>query len=198
MNELNNFLQESPVIDFHHPEVMAKSQELAKGCSDTNASEEIARVCFEWVRDHIQHSGDAQSAGCACSASDVLKAGNGWCFSKSHLLVALLRANNIPAAFCYQRVRKDHIGGFTLHGLVSIHLPDHGWYRVDPRGNKEGVDAQFTPPLEQLAWPTDYEGELDFTERFAEPLGIVCEWIQSNRSYQQAKDTLPDVKELTK
>ena len=193
---MNNYLQETAVVDFNHPAVMAKSRELANSCSDSNNTEQVARACFEWVRDQIQHSGDIKEAGYACSASEVLESGNGWCFGKSHLLVALLRANGIPSAFCYQRVKKDDKEGFTLHGLNSIFLPKHGWYRVDPRGNKDGVDAQFTPPYEQLAWSTDSDGELDFTERFAEPLNVVCDWIQANESHQQALDSLPDAKEL--
>lgn len=192
---MHPFLSPSEVINFHHPKVAAKAQELS--CLNLSSdTETVAKACFEWVRDHIQHSGDIKSAGNACTASEVLESRNAWCFGKSHLLVALLRANQIPAAFCYQRVRKDHTGGFTLHGLVAIELPNHGWYRVDPRGNKEGVNAQFTPPHEQLAWPTSEEGEIDFMEKFVEPQNVVCKWIPNNTSHQQALDTLPDLTTL--
>jgi len=190
---MKSFLQSSAIVDYDHPSVIEKSRLLVAGNSD---HQEIAKACFEWVRDHIQHSGDIRSAGASCTASEVLETGNGWCFGKAHLLVALLRANDIPAAFCYQRVKKNDIGGFTLHGLVSIHLPEHGWYRVDPRGNKEGVRAQFDPPREQLAWPIESDGEIDFMERFSEPIHSVCEWISNNTSHQQAFDTLPDATEL--
>ena len=82
-----------------------------------------------------------------CRASDVLAARTGFCYAKSHLLAALLRANGIPAALCYQRLSIDGQGPpFCLHGLNAVHLPEHGWYRIDARGNKPGVDAQFTPP----------------------------------------------------
>lgn len=194
---MDKYLQESEIIDFHHPEVSAKAQEIAENCADPDDPEQVAKACFEWVRDHIQHSGDIKSAGNASTASEVLEAGNAWCFGKSHLLTALLRANNIPVALCYQRVRKDDTGGFTLHGLNSIFLPKYGWYRVDPRGNKLGVDAQFIPPLEQLAWPTSADGEIDFMDRFAEPQNVVCEWIPQNTSHQQALDSLPDKQNLT-
>ena len=188
------FLQSSEVIDFDHPQVAARSRDLAAGKTDPI---EIAKACFEWVRDEIQHSGDIQQTGAACAASEVLESGNGWCFGKSHLLVALLRANRIPAAFCYQRLTKDEHGGFTLHGLVSMYLPEHGWYRVDPRGNKKGVNAQFDPPREQLAWPSLSDGEIDFMQRFADPIDSVCAWIAGNTSHQQALDTLPDTIELS-
>ena len=66
-----------------------------------------------------------------------------------------LRANNIPAGLCYQRLRRDASPGFSLHGLSAAFLPKYGWYRLDPRGNKPGIDAQFAPPHEQLAWSAD-------------------------------------------
>ncbi len=195
---MNQYLQASEIVDYHHPNVLAKAQELATSCRDPDNIEAIACACFEWVRDHIQHSGDAKLAGNANTASEVLEAGNAWCFGKSHLLAALLRANDIPAALCYQRLRKGDAGGFTLHGLNSILLPRHGWYRVDPRGNKPGVDAQFTPPHEQLAWPTSAEGEIDFMDRFTNPQSVIGEWASANVSYQQAWETLHDTKELIK
>lgn len=41
---------------------------------------------------------------------------------------------------------------FCLHGLNAIHLSDVGWYRVDARGNRADVYAQFAPPIERLAF----------------------------------------------
>jgi transglutaminase-like putative cysteine protease len=87
-----------------------------------------------------------------CRASEVLQHKTGYCFAKSHLLAALLRANQIPVGFCYQRLSIDDNGApYSLHGFNAVYFPEVGWYRVDARGNKEGVTAQFTPPQEQLA-----------------------------------------------
>lgn len=193
---MNQYLQASEIVNYYHPIVLAKAQSLVASCSDPDCVEEVAKACFEWVRDHIQHSGDVKLVGNSNTASEVLEAGNAWCFGKSHLLAALLRANDIPTALCYQRLRKDDEGGFTLHGLNSIFLPKHGWYRVDPRGNKPGVDAQFTPPHEKLAWPTSADGEIDFMERFADSQNMVSEWILNNTSHKQALKTLPDLMNL--
>ncbi|MCP4510798.1 MAG: hypothetical protein GY826_30885 [Fuerstiella sp.] len=40
-------------------------------------------------------------------------------------------------------------------------LPDVEWYRCDPRDNRDGVDAQVTPPFERLAFPTSLQQECD-------------------------------------
>ena len=38
-------------------------------------------------------------------------------------------------------------GVFCLHGFNALYLPDYYWYRVEARGNKPGVDAEFCPPI---------------------------------------------------
>ena len=87
----------------------------------------------------------------------------GYCYAKSHLLAALLRANQIPAGFCYQRLSIDDQGApYSLHGFNGIYFPEIGWYRVDTRGNKEGVNAQFSPPQECLAFKIKLPEEADF------------------------------------
>ena len=89
-----------------------------------------------------------------CSASQVLSAGTGICYAKSHLLAAFLRAVNIPAGFCYQVLRSGvYPPQMVLHGLNGIYLPSLGrWIRVDPRGNTNGISAQFSLKEEQLAF----------------------------------------------
>lgn len=61
-----------------------------------------------------------------------------------------VRVNGIPAALCDQRLSGDE--GPTIHGLNAIALSAYGWYRVDPRGNNKHMNAQFSPPVEKLAF----------------------------------------------
>jgi transglutaminase-like putative cysteine protease len=124
------------------------------------------------VRDEIAHSIDAGREEVSCSASETLVAGTGLCFAKSHLLVALLRANGIGAGFCYQRVTLDEGdagAGFCTHGLVAVWLEEGGWYRCDVRGNKAGIDCQFTPEDENLAYPVVTDGEQLYPGVWAQP-----------------------------
>jgi len=82
-----------PVIDWKHTDVLSTAKLIAKGTTNT---QETAKRCFEWVRDKIQHSVDFRRNPLTCSASEVLRSGTGYCYAKSHLLAALLRANGIP------------------------------------------------------------------------------------------------------
>lgn len=125
----------------------------------------FARASFEWVRDRIGHSYDAQDPRVTLAASEVLREGVGLCYAKSVLLAALLRTEGIPAALCYQRLGDDD--GFVVHGLVAIWL-DGAWHRQDPRGNKPGIDAQFSLGEERLAFRIDpRRGEFDFPELYS-------------------------------
>lgn len=188
---MHQFLRQTEIIDWDHPNILARARELAHGSDDHSL---IARRCFEWVRDEIKHSRDFQLQALTCAASEVLEVGSGYCYAKSHLLAALMRANGIPAGLCYQRLSKDgNAAPFCLHGFNAVYLPRLGWYRVDPRGNRAGVSTQFTPPVEQLAYAITIPGEADLPEIFADPLPVVVEALRSQRSVDALWECLPDV-----
>ena len=188
---LDRFLQPTEVIDWEHPEVKSCARAIASGLTDAG---EIAKRCFEWVRDEIKHSRDYRLQPVTCVASDVLRVGSGFCYAKSHLLAALLRANGIPTGLCYQRLSRDDNGEpYSLHGLNAVYLPDTGWYRVDPRGNRKGVDARFTPPVERLAFPISLPGESDLPEIWPDPLPVVVAALAAYKTANELWEHLPDV-----
>ncbi len=189
--DVEEYLEVSEVIDWQHPKVIELAKQIALEFETPIA---IAQACFEWVRDEISHSFDYQMNPVTWRASDVLQHKTGYCFAKSHLLAALLRANQIPAGFCYQRLSiNDKEAPYSLHGFNAIHLPEFGWYRVDARGNKEGVNAQFTPPQEQIAFKVQFSGEADFPVILAEPLQIIVEALQGQNTWDEMFRNSPDI-----
>jgi transglutaminase-like putative cysteine protease len=185
------FLASTDVVNWYHPDVQTAAWFLAAGESD---SVTIAKRCFEWVRAEIQHCMDFQRTEVTCRASEVLTHGTGFCYAKSHLLAALLRANRIPAGFCYQRLSIDGAGEpFCLHGLNAVWLAGHGWYRVDARGNKPGVCAEFDPPREQLAFATQLPGESMLPDILAEPLPVVVNTLRQHSTVAEVCRNLPDL-----
>lgn len=177
--DLRDYLKSTEVIDWQTPEVQQAAKSLATGV----ASEvEKARRLYEWVRDTIPHSADAGHEKVTCRASDVLKQRTGICYAKAHLLAALLRATEIPAGLCYQLLRYDDTSDrLVLHGLNGIYLKSLAeWLRVDPRGNRPNVDAQFSVDEERLAFPVDPSlGEADCPTVFAHPLPSVVRCLTS-------------------
>ena len=159
------------IIDFHCPAVRHKAASLAAEC----VSElELIEKTYAFVRDGIAHSIDCGGTAVTCRASDVLRVGEGLCYAKAHLLAALLRANGIATGFCYQLLglADEHDPQRALHGFNAVWLKDRQqWRRVDARGNKPGVDAQFLPHgPEQLAFTVHPQyGEVDYPHIFADP-----------------------------
>lgn len=198
---MQKFLAASEVVDWQHEKVLLLAKRLAEGSEDQTA---IAKRCFEWVRDHIQHCIDYGRHEVTCKASQVLEQGTGYCYAKSHLLAALLRANGIPAGFCYQRLSVNDDGApYCLHGLNAVYLPDCGWYRIDARGNRSArgnaraIDAQFIPPREQLAFAIRLRGEADLPEVWPEPLPVVVSALQHSTDAQALLHELPDIDLIT-
>lgn len=189
---MEDYLKSTDIIDWQQPEVLRQALKLAAGAGDPAG---VARRCFEWVRDEIRHSWDYRLNPVTCKASEVLRHKSGYCYAKSHLLAALLRANGIPAGLCYQRLSRDDNGApYCLHGLNAVHLPGIGWYRIDARGNKEGVSARFEPPVEHLPYAARLEGEADLPEIWPDPLPAVVEVLRGCVSYEQVWERLPDVR----
>ena len=153
---------------------------------------DYARAAFEWVRDRIAHSVDVSDPRVTIKASDVLREGVGLCFSKSHLLVALLRAQGVPAGLCYQSLQGDQADERMLHGLAAAYL-DGGWHRLDPRGNKPGIEAELSLGDERLAWSADpSRGEIDYPTIFVVPAAEVVAALRgSDDALALCADGLP-------
>jgi transglutaminase-like putative cysteine protease len=189
---MTEFLEPTPVIDCDAPAIVAKASALADN-ADENEDELVARRCFLWVRDAVRHSCDHGISVVPLTASEVLHHRSGFCYAKSHLLVALLRARRIPAALCYQRLSLDSSGSaFCLHGLVAVYLRRHGWYRADPRGDKPGIETGFCPPVERLAFTPALPGEMDLPGRYSEALPCVISALQRWPTTEEVAMNLPD------
>ncbi len=155
---------------------------------------EKAKRLYEWVRDEIPHSADAGHETVTCRASEVLRHRTGICYAKAHLLAALLRAVDVPCGLCYQALKYDSSSErLVVHGLNGVYLESLGrWIRVDARGNKAGVNAQFSLDGEHLAFPiAPALGEFTCETVFARPLPCVVECLTSHQTVTELMAHLP-------
>ena len=179
-------------MDFHCPTVRDKAARLA---ADSASELELIEKTYIFVRDGIAHSIDCGGTVVTCRASDVLRAAQGLCYAKAHLLAALLRANGIAAGFCYQLLglKDERDPHRVLHGFNAVWLKERQvWRRLDARGNKPGVNARFTPQgPEQLAFTVHPQyGEVDYPGIFPQPdLGVVA----ALRAHRSIAGLLPDL-----
>lgn len=179
--ELDDYLKEIPDIDYSHLVIREKINDLYREC---HTEIDKIRKAYEFVRDEIAHSWDIKSARITRRASEVLVFKEGICYAKSNLLAALLRATNIPTGFCYQRLTLGDTpeSGYCIHALNAVYLYNlNKWIRLDARGNKDGVNAQFSTDKEQLAFPIrTYYDEKDYPTIYVNPLKITMDTLIDN------------------
>lgn len=192
-DRINEYLKHDDVIDYENEAVAKLADTLFQKAE--NELEFIQSV-YEFVRDNISHSADINEEIITCAASEVLKAGHGICFAKSHLLAALLRCKSVPAGFCYQKLILDDKTAPVLiyHGLNGVYIQElKKWIRLDARGNKNGVNAQFSVFKEQLAFPIRPQiGEADSFTVFPDPDVKVLEILRKCKTRAELWTKLKD------
>lgn len=192
-NKIDEYLKHDDVIDYENEAITELADKLFK---NTNNEFDFIKAAYEFVRDNISHSADINEDAVTCTASEVLKAGHGICFAKSHLLAALLRCKSVPSGFCYQKIILDDETAPVLvyHGLNGVYIKDYKkWIRLDARGNKNGVNAQFLIETEQLAFPIRPKmGEADNLMVYPDPDIKIVEKLRTIKTRTKLWDNLPN------
>ena len=160
---MNDYLIETQSIDYNDENIQKKVGHLKELSSDDI---DYIERCFMFVRDEIPHSWDINASVVSKKASEVLANKTGVCWTKSCLLAALLRANEIPSGISYQLLTRadDASDGYIIHAFNTVYIEQlDKWIRLDARGNKENVNAQFSLDEEHLAYEIRSEmGEIDY------------------------------------
>jgi len=201
-NDMTHYLEATAILNFNWPNIMEpnNTQSMVAGLSydimmDSKDELDYIKNAYEYVRDKIAHSADIDGKVVTCTASEVAMAKEGICYAKSHLLAALLRANLVPAGFCYQLLVLDDKTApqLILHGLNAVYIEAvDKWIRLDARGNKPGVNAQFSLEHEQLAFNVRAEkGEMDISIIYAVPDKNVVQALQNSHTIEELWANLP-------
>jgi transglutaminase-like putative cysteine protease len=186
------FLNEHKYIDFLSPNIQKKAAGLFGGLRDETQK---AKIAYEFVRDEIPHTFDIKSNIITAKASDVLKFSTGICHAKANLLAAFLRSQSIATGFCYQclTLDDDDSMGYALHCYNAIYHNGH-WIKVDARGNKPGVNAQFSLGEPVLAFQCRPEyGEYFFGGIYAAPHESTMQMLDRAESLQDVLDNIPEM-----
>ncbi len=188
---IENFLKEDDYVDFTAPIIMQKVEELFKG---VDREVDKARIAYEFVRDEVSHIFDTKEDVVKAKASEVLQYKAGICHSKACLLAALLRAVGIPAGFCFQHLTlaDDDSLGYCVHAYNAVFVENH-WIRLDARGNKEGVDAQFSigEPILAFKERPQYD-EYTCPGIYATPHKATMKMLEEVSTMQEILDSIPD------
>lgn len=185
--DLSRYLESSEVIDFSDFKIKDMAHKIVYRAENEI---EVTKKIYDFVRDEIEHSCDAGKNRVNWKASDVLKYKHGLCFGKSHLLAALLRTMDIPAGFCYQKIKfEDKMG---LHGLNGVFIKSiNNWIRLDARGNKKGINAGFNIKRENLAYvPDKAKGEFDLPTIYTRPNERIIKILKNSPNLKEAMDKI--------
>lgn len=156
---MSEYLDHTYFIDFDSENIRKIINGLSEDASSTTETEKAITI-FNYVRDNFPYTvREFQiSDPSGYKASSTLKAGRGFCMTKSILLVALLRGNNIPARLHIadminhrspQRFR-DLMGGsayFVYHTYVDVYLNEK-WSKITPSFEKQLCEKHNYPLCE--------------------------------------------------
>lgn len=161
---MDEFLRETEYCDFKKPEILELSQKLTSGFDN---QKDKAVALFYWVRDNIHYRVGLWTR----KASETLAERSGACTNSANLLVALLRASNIPAAYGVMRVDgqeffgpinisslKKRISKSSVHIYAQVYL-NGKWIKCDPSTDVylSQKTSYFNPQSKLVNW----EGEND-------------------------------------
>lgn len=184
---MEKYLCATKYIDYGNLLVKDKVKELRYEAIN---SIDYMKRAYLFVRDEIPHTWDIQETIVSKKASDVLKNKTGICWTKSCLLAALLRGNGIPAGISYQKLTRadeDDSEGYIIHALNAVYIDElNRWIRLDARGNKENVHAEFSVDKETLAFNVRPElGEIDYKDNHPDLDKRLCKILEESNNILQ-------------
>lgn len=166
--------QQTVFCDFDHPAVLNLAKELANGVTDAR---EITKSVFKHVRDNIRFGFDQVQV----KASETLEKGYGVCWNKALLMVALLRANEIPARLSFNSVKREFMQPAmgdacqtlteTMNHCFAQVMINGEWICVDPTLDALTYKTLFAPY--EVSWGINWDGNSDlrlYTENIAGPV----------------------------
>lgn len=188
---MERFLAATEYVDYDSGIIAEKAKELF-----TYEMDDIqkARTAYRFVRDEIPHSFDINATVITAKASDVLKYKTGICHAKANLLAALLRSQGIPTGFCFEHITllSDDTLGYCVHAFNAVFL-DGRWIKLDARGNKAGVNAEFSLGEPILAYPVRKEyDEYFWSGIYSKPQADTMKMLERATCLKDIMDNIPD------
>ena len=161
---MKEFLKESLFCDCNNKQVVERAIELT---SRIKNDKEKAKALFYFVRDKVKYGFDWWNK----KASETLAKKYGMCTNKSNLLIAMLRACEIPSGYGVLRVNaqeyfgpimlpffKNRVSSSSVHVYCHVYL-DGKWIKCDPSTDLELSEktSQFNYTTELVEWDAEHD-----------------------------------------
>jgi hypothetical protein len=188
--DYSSYLESSDIIDYDNSLIQDVVDQLTNGINDNVYK---VRSIYEFTRDHVFHSFEINATSVTIKASEVIDQGHGTCFSKSHLLAALMRAAGIPTGFCYQVLYDTDLERLVVHGFNGVYIEElQKWVRMDSCTHKDQDDLGFDPLDEQSVRPINTNlGESDDYIIYSSPNKRIIKLFLNSDTLEDLKTLIP-------
>lgn len=139
-------------------------QEANKMLTESKTFLELVKNDYKYINDRLEYDeSKANSDNERIGAKAALMGGGSVCMEYADSMIAILRAQGIPAraALGYSNLNtlsKTNEEGSTRHQWVHIWVPGYGWLSVDP--TYESNNMLIGQNIEKILWETFYNEEL--------------------------------------
>lgn len=158
--QMHRYLRSTEIIDSDHPVIREKGEELS-GHLQTPTEKAIA--LFYFVRDLITYNPFMpRFLPEHFRASNTLARKEGFCIQKATLLVALVRAVEIPARLRFAVLRNHLLPEKLARLLIGKDLTDHGFAELYLDGRWIRANASFDiGTCRDYIIPVEFDGQTD-------------------------------------
>ena len=134
-----DYTGDGPFYRLTDPSIQAAARKAVG--EQTNVLEQVRQIWL-YVRERLFYLGDGRKD----TASRVLKQGHGSCTEYSFSMIALCRANGIPARYISGSITKAGKGRVksrdtVFHKIVEVYLPRVGWIPMESTAGGRFVNA---------------------------------------------------------
>ncbi len=122
---------------------------------DVLSLEDIVHLDYKYVNDILDYDeSKANSDNERIGAVKALQGGGSVCMEYADSMIAILRAQGIPAraALGYANLDENRDGNQIRHQWVQIWIPEYGWYSIDP--TFESKNMKLGQQLDRVLWET--------------------------------------------
>ncbi len=124
-------------------------------------------------------------------AEGALISGTGVCMEYADLMIAILRAQGIPARGAVGYGTSDYHMKLTYpdsdqiitHQWVQVWIPNHGWISIDPTWGDESNRYYIGPSLEHVLWHTITPDNIEISDHIV----YTADSVSSDKLYKNLK-----------
>ncbi len=166
LNRLELYTQPDTYWEADSPEIQQIAKQLLSENEQGNIMQ-LIKANYNFVIDHLEYSKEkAKAENIRVGALKALQGAESVCMEYADLLIAIFRAQGIPAKAAFGYGNDPLITDLTNqvgHQWVQVWYPDYGWLSIDPTWGETGREY-IGGDLDHLLWYTVASSEEKVTD----------------------------------